>query len=38
MLEKLKGKVGNPLVINKAFVNEHKVIFKYRDIEDIVIK
>jgi hypothetical protein len=38
MMEKLKQKVGNPQVINKAFANEHKVIYKYKDIEEIVIK
>jgi hypothetical protein len=38
MMEKLKGKVGNNAVVNKAFNNEHKVIYKYKDIEDIVVK
>lgn len=38
MMEKLKGKVGNPTVINKALNNEGKVIYKYKDVEDMIIK
>lgn len=38
MMEKLKGKVGNPAVINKALNNEGKVIYKYKDVEDMIIK
>lgn len=38
MLEKLKGKVGNPSVINKALNSETKVIYKYKDIEEMVVK
>ena len=38
MIEKLKAKVGNPTVINKALNKETKVIYKYKDIEDMIVK
>lgn len=38
MMTKLKTKVECPGVINKAIVNEQKVIYKYKDIEDEVIR
>ena len=38
MMSKLKGKVDSPSVVNKALANEQKVIYKYKDIEEIVIK
>lgn len=38
MMNKLKGKVDSPSVVNKALQNEQKVIYKYKDIEEIVIK
>ena len=38
MMQKLKGKIDSPAVISKALANEAKVIYKYKDIEDMVIK
>jgi len=38
MISKLKAKAGHASVISKALQAEHKVIYKYKDIEDTVIK
>lgn len=38
MMTKLKSKVDHPGVINKAIVNEQKVIYKYKDIQDVVVR
>ena len=36
-MDKLKGKIGTPKMINKAFNSEAKVVYKFKDIEDIII-
>ena len=38
MMGKLKGKVEHPGVINKAIRNEQKVIYKYRDVEEELVR
>jgi hypothetical protein len=38
MMSKLKAKVDHPGVINKALKSEHKVIYKYKDVEEGVVK
>lgn len=38
MVSKLKAKTGHASVINKALQAEHKVIYKFKDIEDTLVK
>ncbi|CDW86595.1 UNKNOWN [Stylonychia lemnae] len=38
LMSKLKSKVDHPGVINKAILSEQKIIYKYKDIEEEVIK
>ena len=38
MMSKLKTKADHPGVINKAIRSEQKVIYKYKDIEDCLVK
>lgn len=38
LMQKLKSKVDSPSVVNKALLNEQKVIYKYKDIEDLVVR
>ena len=38
VINKLKNKAHTPALISKAIQNEQKIVFKYRDIEDKVIR
>eukprot|EP00347_Sterkiella_histriomuscorum_P009154 403342313 len=38
MMTKLKSKIDSPGVITKAIINEQKVIYKYKDIEEEIIR
>jgi hypothetical protein len=38
LMNKLLFKIGSPDVVNKAIEKESKIIYKYKDIEEIIFK